>query len=200
MLAETCYEYPQEFICPITCEVMKDPVVAQDGFSYERTAIIEWLKKSNTSPLSRIALNIENLIPNRSLKTLIEEWRYIETSKMEEEINRAKKQIKMDIRRTEALKRLKQQQLEKQANLEREAYEARRVAALKRLQLQKQQQLEKQEKLKLEKQEKLEREEYEARLAEEIRKRCGYVHPITGQMFASTYTEPITGQIIGHIK
>lgn len=29
-------DYPKEFICPITQEVMTDPVVASDGFSYER--------------------------------------------------------------------------------------------------------------------------------------------------------------------
>ena len=30
---------PHEFICPITCERMSDPVVASDGYSYERDAI-----------------------------------------------------------------------------------------------------------------------------------------------------------------
>jgi len=34
--------YPPEFYCPITHEVMVDPVVAQDGHTYERQAIEEW--------------------------------------------------------------------------------------------------------------------------------------------------------------
>jgi len=35
-------EYPKEFICPITQEVMSDPVVCSDGFSYERLNFSSW--------------------------------------------------------------------------------------------------------------------------------------------------------------
>ncbi|XP_065827366.1 uncharacterized protein [Oscarella lobularis] len=35
---------PNEFYCPITMEVMTDPVLAADGFSYERLAIEHWLQ------------------------------------------------------------------------------------------------------------------------------------------------------------
>ena len=33
-------ELPKSFICPITNEVMRDPVMDEDGNSYERTAIL----------------------------------------------------------------------------------------------------------------------------------------------------------------
>ncbi|NJL51928.1 MAG: hypothetical protein HC930_06330 [Hydrococcus sp. SU_1_0] len=36
----------QDFMCPITQDIMEYPVLAADGRNYERTAIIEWLKKS----------------------------------------------------------------------------------------------------------------------------------------------------------
>jgi len=39
---------PEELICSITKEVMKDPWQAADGFSYERTALAAWLEKRGT--------------------------------------------------------------------------------------------------------------------------------------------------------
>jgi len=43
-------EPPADFICPITTELMSDPVMAADGHSYERTAIERWLATKSTSP------------------------------------------------------------------------------------------------------------------------------------------------------
>ena len=43
-------EIPQEILCGITGKIMSDPVVAQDGFSYERANILEWFKNQKTSP------------------------------------------------------------------------------------------------------------------------------------------------------
>ena len=34
-------------ICPITQEPMKDPVIDREGNSYEKKAILEWLKSNN---------------------------------------------------------------------------------------------------------------------------------------------------------
>ena len=39
--------------CPITQALLVEPVVAGDGFLYERAAISEWLKRSRTSPVTR---------------------------------------------------------------------------------------------------------------------------------------------------
>jgi len=61
--------------CPITLEVMRDPVIAGDGHSYEREAIERWLQGHRTSPLTGRALPHANLIPNHSLRGLIEELR-----------------------------------------------------------------------------------------------------------------------------
>ena len=40
------------FSCPITLTKMSDPVVTSDGQTYERTAIEDWLKTHDTSPLT----------------------------------------------------------------------------------------------------------------------------------------------------
>ena len=59
---------PPDFCCPITCERMVDPVVASDGHSYERAAIMEVLGPTGTrlSPLTREPLEIVTL-PNTTL-------------------------------------------------------------------------------------------------------------------------------------
>ncbi|XP_031226202.1 WD repeat, SAM and U-box domain-containing protein 1 isoform X3 [Mastomys coucha] len=66
---------PDEFICPITREVMKDPVIASDGYSYEREAMESWIhKKKRTSPMTNLALPSLVLTPNRTLKMAINRW------------------------------------------------------------------------------------------------------------------------------
>eukprot|EP00873_Tetraselmis_striata_P025105 jgi/Tetstr1/445369/TSEL_033167.t1 len=59
------------YLCPITQEVMKDPVIAADGFTYERSAIEAWLQKKSTSPMTNSPLEHLNLIPNHSLRSNI---------------------------------------------------------------------------------------------------------------------------------
>ncbi len=67
---------PPEFMCPITGEIFEDPVMTEDGQTYERFAIGEWFKSGHSkSPLSGVHLNSQKLIPNNSLKKLIEEYR-----------------------------------------------------------------------------------------------------------------------------
>ena len=72
---------PAHFICPITCEVMKDPVIDNEGVSYERAAITEWLIKGNTtSPATQKPLSVADLRPNRALREAIEEHLGITTT------------------------------------------------------------------------------------------------------------------------
>lgn len=63
--------YPNEWICPISQELMKDPVIADDGFSYERTSIENWFKTSTLSPITGLHLSTTKLIQNRALKNTI---------------------------------------------------------------------------------------------------------------------------------
>lgn len=63
------------FFCPITQELMEDPVIDPDGNSYERSAIENWLRTNTTSPITRQPLQIADLRPNRALKTAIDEYR-----------------------------------------------------------------------------------------------------------------------------
>ena len=71
-------EPPNEYLCPITMVVMKDPVILCDGFSYERSAIEKWLQEHNKSPMTNEALDNKALTPNRQLKKLIEDFKACE--------------------------------------------------------------------------------------------------------------------------
>ena len=63
-----------EFYCPITQDIMVDPVVASDGFSYEREAINQVLSQPEPlSPMTREPL-LSNVFPNRNLKNRIAEY------------------------------------------------------------------------------------------------------------------------------
>ncbi|XP_064471946.1 WD repeat, SAM and U-box domain-containing protein 1-like [Ornithodoros turicata] len=66
---------PEEFYCPITQELMKDPVVAADGYTYERTAIMQWLESGkDTSPMTNETLEHTVVIPNRTFYLLIRKY------------------------------------------------------------------------------------------------------------------------------
>jgi hypothetical protein len=64
--------YPEEFYCPITGDVMRDPVVTLDGFTYERTAIQMWLSRHDTSPCTNQVLPSKTLISNLALRSQIQ--------------------------------------------------------------------------------------------------------------------------------
>ena len=68
---------PESFKCPITKDVMKDPVVVADGHTYERTCIERWLfeKNKKTSPMTNQTLPNLSLTPNYNLKSQIQQWR-----------------------------------------------------------------------------------------------------------------------------
>uniref|UniRef100_A0A8D0D8Q5 WD repeat, SAM and U-box domain-containing protein 1 n=1 Tax=Sander lucioperca TaxID=283035 RepID=A0A8D0D8Q5_SANLU len=67
---------PDEFLCPITRELMKDPVIAADGYSYERESMESWIRgKNKTSPMTNLLLQTTLLTPNRSLKMAITRWK-----------------------------------------------------------------------------------------------------------------------------
>ncbi|KAL9234477.1 hypothetical protein vseg_009347 [Gypsophila vaccaria] len=68
-------QVPNYFICPIIQEIMEDPQIASDGFTYEAGAIRGWLNSGHdTSPMTNVTLASYNLTPNRALRSAIQEW------------------------------------------------------------------------------------------------------------------------------
>jgi hypothetical protein len=64
---------PDEYLCPITCEIMVDPVLADDGQTYERKAIVTWIAKNSTSPITQEVIS-DHLVANRLARASIERW------------------------------------------------------------------------------------------------------------------------------
>ena len=63
--------------CPLTGMVMEDPVIlASSGWSYERSAIVEWLEKYGTEPRTGAVLgggSERRVIENVQLREFIQE-------------------------------------------------------------------------------------------------------------------------------
>lgn len=53
---------------------MNDPVVAIDGHTYERKAIKKWIRDKRESPVARQPLTSNILIPNLTVKHLIDQF------------------------------------------------------------------------------------------------------------------------------
>lgn len=60
------------FACPITREIMEDPVICSDGHTYERVAIEQWLQSNSRSPKTNQNLPSRVLIPNYAMRQAIE--------------------------------------------------------------------------------------------------------------------------------
>ncbi|KAK4848283.1 hypothetical protein QYF36_011240 [Acer negundo] len=66
----------QSFYCPITREVMVDPVETSSGQTFERSAIEKWFSAGNKlCPLTMTLLDTSILRPNKTLRQSIEEWK-----------------------------------------------------------------------------------------------------------------------------
>lgn len=67
---------PEEYVCPISLSVMKDPVMSKDGKNFEKRAIMDWLNRGHVNcPLTRQPLKPSLLVPNANLKMNIQQWR-----------------------------------------------------------------------------------------------------------------------------
>jgi len=66
---------PHELICPITHDLMRDPVLAADGHAYERVAIEDWFSRQLTSPITGERLDSAMLMPCVPLKNMAKAFR-----------------------------------------------------------------------------------------------------------------------------
>ncbi|KAL2336671.1 hypothetical protein Fmac_011117 [Flemingia macrophylla] len=66
---------PNEFRCPISLELMKDPVIICTGQTYDRSSIKKWFEAGHiTCPKTQQILSSPILIPNHALYGLISSW------------------------------------------------------------------------------------------------------------------------------
>ncbi|XP_061352742.1 U-box domain-containing protein 21-like [Gastrolobium bilobum] len=66
---------PNQFRCPISLELMKDPVTLSTGITYDRESIDRWLDDGNYKcPVTNQIVNNFDLIPNHTLRIMIQDW------------------------------------------------------------------------------------------------------------------------------
>ncbi|KAL6228344.1 hypothetical protein ACLB2K_002294 [Fragaria x ananassa] len=66
---------PSHFRCPITLDLMKDPVTLSTGMTYDRSSIDAWIEKGhNTCPVTNQVLATFDQIPNHALRKMIQGW------------------------------------------------------------------------------------------------------------------------------
>jgi hypothetical protein len=65
---------PDEFLCPISTDIMSDPVITSAGQTYERSCIEEWLESHDTDPMSHIPIS-RTLTPNIAMRQAIERYK-----------------------------------------------------------------------------------------------------------------------------
>ena len=74
-------------ICPIKLEYMKHPMLSPSGTYYEKSAIIDWIKKNQTDPMTREKLTIDMLVEDKEYAKKIKEYK----KKFRKQIRKLKK-------------------------------------------------------------------------------------------------------------
>ncbi|CAI9760149.1 unnamed protein product [Fraxinus pennsylvanica] len=74
-IADTFVTIPKDFCCPISLDLMRDPVTVSTGQTYDRESISRWMEEGHlTCPKTGQMLDHTHLVPNRALRNLITQW------------------------------------------------------------------------------------------------------------------------------
>ncbi|CAA2976745.1 U-box domain-containing 17, partial [Olea europaea subsp. europaea] len=74
-IADTFVTIPKDFCCPISLDLMTDPVTVSTGQTYDRESISRWMEEGHfTCPKTGQMLGDTQLVPNRALRNLITQW------------------------------------------------------------------------------------------------------------------------------
>ncbi|CAH8355474.1 unnamed protein product [Eruca vesicaria subsp. sativa] len=66
---------PKDFVCPISLDLMTDPVIISTGQTYDRTSIARWIEEGHcTCPKTGQMLVDSRIVPNKALRNLIVQW------------------------------------------------------------------------------------------------------------------------------
>ncbi|CAL5047093.1 unnamed protein product [Urochloa decumbens] len=66
---------PAHFVCPISLDLMRDPVTAPTGITYDRESVEGWLARGNARcPVTGRPLRLADLVPNHATRRMIQDW------------------------------------------------------------------------------------------------------------------------------
>jgi hypothetical protein len=77
-------QFDFDILCPISLQIFKDPVIAEDGITYERELIEEWFENNKKSPSTGIEMDNINITSNMFVKNFVNEYLLL---RPEEKIN-----------------------------------------------------------------------------------------------------------------
>lgn len=73
--AQTEITIPHLFRCPISLDLLEDPVTLTTGQTYDRSSIEKWISAGNfTCPVTMQKLHDLSFVPNHTLRHLIDQW------------------------------------------------------------------------------------------------------------------------------
>ncbi|PON46515.1 Beta-catenin [Trema orientale] len=77
-------QFPDDFKCPISLEIMTDPVILSSGHTFDRASIQRWLDAGHrTCPITKLPLpEYPSLIPNHALRSLISNFALVPPPKL----------------------------------------------------------------------------------------------------------------------
>lgn len=79
VIGESSVTIPKDFCCPISLDLMRDPVITSSGQTYDRASITQWIDEGHcTCPNSGQLLSHTRLMPNRALRNLIAQWSMVQ--------------------------------------------------------------------------------------------------------------------------
>lgn len=64
---------PNDFYCPISLQLMKNPYVSKYGHSFEYDEIKKWIEQQKKCPITRKSLTLDEIFPNTSLRNSIDD-------------------------------------------------------------------------------------------------------------------------------
>ncbi|EXC29545.1 U-box domain-containing protein 8 [Morus notabilis] len=78
-------QFPDDFKCPISLEIMSDPVILSSGHTFDRASIQRWLDAGHrTCPITNLPLPDQpSLIPNHALRSLISNYALVSPPKLQ---------------------------------------------------------------------------------------------------------------------
>ncbi|CAI0475718.1 unnamed protein product [Linum tenue] len=74
-IADTFVTIPKDFCCPISLDLMHDPVIISTGQTYDRGSISRWMEEGHCNcPKTGQMLSNTRLVTNKALRNLINQW------------------------------------------------------------------------------------------------------------------------------
>ena len=79
---------PDEFLDPILCDIMTDPVRLPSGHVMDRNSIKQHLLNDELNPFTREKLTVDDLVPATDVKEKIDNWIKEQRAKTAASMNR----------------------------------------------------------------------------------------------------------------